>query len=294
MKKQVSLLAVALSFLVSLLAGAAGPVVVPLWPDGAPTRNGLEGQPESAVYDNPVNIGNVSVPELWIYPAKNPNGQAIVCAPGGAYRYVSSANEGKDMAQWMNGLGVTWAVLKYRMPNGHKEVPLEDGRRAMQIMREKASEYGFNPNEVGIMGHSAGGHFAANLATRYGAEAYRPDFQILVYPVVSMDPAITHKETCRNLLGENPTQEELAEYSCELKVDGNTPPAFIIFASDDRVVPAENSLRYAAALQKAGVTYSLHIYPNGGHGFGYGEWFPYKTQYKSELERWLRHLHDHR
>lgn len=265
---------------------AAEPIKIKLWPDGAPTKNGFEGVEEE--WNGP-KVFKVSDPELWIYPAKKPNGQAVVAAPGGGYHLLSTDNEGTMFVDWMNAQGITFAILKYRLPNKHSEVPLEDARRAMQIMREKASEYGYKPNKVGIMGSSAGGHFAAMLATMYGDKQYRPDFQILLYPVITMTEA-THGGTRTNLLGDNPTAAQIEKYSLENRVDADTPPAFIILAANDKTVPPINSLKYAEVLQANNVPYTLHIYPKGAHGFGFRDTMVYKPEWSAELSRWLRSL----
>lgn len=270
--------------ILSFAATAAEPIVIQLWPDGAPTDNGLD--PANEHYKG-ASLYAIANAELWLFPAKKPNGTAIVCAPGGGYAMAATAHEGKDWADWMNAQGITFAVLKYRMPNGHDKVPLEDGRRAMQIMKEKASEYGFNPEKIGIMGSSAGGHFAAMLATMYGEPQYRPAFQILLYPVITMDES-THAGTKRNLLGESPTPQMADKYSLEKQVTADTPPAFIILAADDKTVPAINSLRYAESLQAAGIPYSLHVYPDGGHGFGFRDTFRFKPEWTADLSHWLR------
>lgn len=264
----------------------AQPIKIKLWPDGAPTKNGFENTEEKW---EGAKVYQVSDPELWIYPAKNPNGQAIVCAPGGGYRLLSTDNEGTMFINWLNTQGITLAILKYRLPNGNSEIPLEDSRRAMQIMREKASEYGYNPNEIGIMGFSAGGHFAAMLATMYGDKEYRPDFQILFYPVITMKN-FTHKGSRKHLLGENPTPEQIEKFSLENRVTPDTPPAFVVLASDDKSVPPLNSLKYVEALQKNEIPYSLHIYPVGHHGFGFRDTNPYKPEMSMELSRWLRSI----
>lgn len=270
----------------SVSAVAAKPIKIALWPNGAPSKNGHENTEEK--WDGP-RVSEVSIPELWIYPAKKPNGQAIVCAPGGGYKYLSTDNEGKMFIDWMNTQGITFAILKYRVPNGNSVVPLEDGQRAIKIMREKAAEYGYNPDEVGIMGCSAGGHFAATLATMYGEEQYRPDFEVLLYPVISMTD-ITHKGTRKFLIGENPSATQIEKYSLENRVNAQTPRAFIVLAADDKTVDPLNTIYYVEALQKNKVPYSLHIYPNGGHGFGFRDTNPYKAQWSGELERWLRSI----
>lgn len=263
---------------------AAEPVKIPLWPEGAPTKNGHEGTQE--VW-NGAKVSEVSIPELWIYKAKKPNGQAVFIAPGGGYKYLSTENEGTLFIDWMNAQGITFAILKYRTPNGHAAVPLEDGQRAIELMRQKASEFGYNPDEIGVMGCSAGGHFAATLATMFEDEKYRPDFQILLYPVITMTD-LTHKGSRTHLLGEKPTPEQIEKYSLENRVTPRTSEAFIILATDDKTVNPLNSLHYVEALQKNGVKYSLHVYPTGGHGFGFRDTYVYKPQWSAELERFLR------
>ena len=284
--KRIAKIAISMLALGCLAMSAVEPVKIKLWPNGAPTKNGLEGTEErwegAKVYE-------VSEPELWVYKAEKPNGMAVVACPGGGYKYLSTDNEGTMFIDWMNERGITFAILKYRLPNGQSEVPLEDARRAMEIMRTQGKEFGVNPNEIGIMGSSAGGHLAATLATMYGSPMYRPDFQILLYPVITMTDK-THKGSRTNLLGENPTADQIERYSLENRVDAQTPPAFIILASDDNVVVPNNSLRYAEQLQDHKVPYSLHIYPSGGHGFGFRDTYTYKPQWSAELDRWLKSL----
>lgn len=281
-------MAIVASLLLSLQALGAGPkdFEIPLWPDGAPTKNGLEGQPETfnRGKDYP---GNVSVPTLHVYPAARPNGKAIICCPGGGYAFLSMKYEGRDMARWMNRQGITFAVLKYRMPNGHKEVTLEDSRRAIKIMRDSAAAWGFDPAQVGIMGSSAGGHFAATLATMAGDEQYRPNFQILLYPVISMDD-ITHAGSKKNLLGEKSAAADIEKYSLQNRVTTETPRAFIVLSADDKTVNPLNSLEYVRALLANKVPVTLHMYPTGGHGWGYREDFAFKREWTGELESWLR------
>lgn len=259
---------------------------IALWPDGAPTANGLEGTPEKIDGNR---ISNVSQPVLYVFPAAVQDGMMIIDCPGGGYQRLAFAHEGTDMAEWFNSMGITYAVLKYRMPNGVKEVPLEDGRRAIEIARSRAAEWGVDPHKVGIMGGSAGGHFAATLATMYGDAEHRPDFQILLYPVISMGD-ITHRGSRDHLLGKNPTAEEIELYSLANRVDADTPPAFIAVSADDKAVPARNSLEYAEALIAAKVPVSLHVYPTGGHGWGFRDDFPCKPLWTSELAAFLSDL----
>ena len=246
---------------------------------------------EKTVDEKPVIKGWINGDEyteatLTIYPAKKPNGQAIVACPGGGYAGIATTHEGHDMAAWFNTQGITYAVLHYRMPYGKHEIPLSDAHQAIRYMRKNGEKWGIE--QLGIMGSSAGGHLASTAATHFDAET-RPDFQILFYPVVTMTD-YTHQGSKDNLLGKNPSEELVKLYSNELQVTEQTPPAFIMHSSNDDAVPVLNSINYYLALCKHGVWSSMHLYPIGGHGWGYNESFPYKAQWKNELEKWLREI----
>lgn len=255
-----------------------------VWPDGAPNTNGLQPNEDEKKNDFPSKI---VTPTLTVHVANKPNGKAILCCPGGGYSLVAMNLEGNDMAAWLNSQGYTLAVLKYRMPNGNDEVPLSDALQAMRIMRQHSEEWKIS--KIGIMGASAGGHLASTAATHY-TEDSRPDFQVLFYPVISMQADITHRGSRENLIGKNPSEELVNKYSNELHVNAQTPPAFILHSSDDGGVPVEHSIRYYQALVKNRVPVALHCYPVGGHGWGYRDSFPYKHEWKGELEKWLREL----
>ena len=246
---------------------------------------------EKTVDEKPVIKGWINGDEyteatLTIYPAKKPNGQAIVACPGGGYAGIATTHEGHDMAAWFNTQGITYAVLHYRMPYGKHEIPLSDAHQAIRYMRKNGEKWVIK--QLGIMGSSAGGHLASTAATHFDAET-RPDFQILFYPVVTMTD-YTHQGSKDNLLGKNPSEELVKLYSNELQVTEQTPPAFIMHSSNDDAVPVLNSINYYLALCKHGVWSSMHLYPVGGHGWGYNENFPYKAQWKDELEKWLREI----
>ena len=250
-----------------------------------------EGEYGTEVSEKPVIKGWIpgeEIPEatLTIYPASKPNGQAIIACPGGGYAGVAATHEGHDMAAWFNAQGITYAVLYYRMPYGKHEVPLSDAQRAIRFMRKHADRWSIR--QLGIMGSSAGGHLASTAATHFTAET-RPDFQILFYPVVTMDEN-THQGSKDNLLGKNPSSDLIKLYSNEAQVTAQTPPAFIMHSSDDTVVPVDNSINYYLAMVKKGVSASMHLYPIGGHGWGYGDNFTYKRQWQEELEKWLREI----
>ena len=277
-------------FMMSLLAvstvlSAQQSTELKLWPNGAPNTNGIttdEQEPEKN------RLSNITVTTLTNYPATQPNGLAIIMCPGGGYTRLAKDHEGHAMEHWFNTQGITFAVLKFRMPIGHHEVPLSDAEQAIRMVREHAAEWGVNPQRVGIMGASAGGHLAASLATLYSSDKTRPDFQILFYPVISMQKGVTHGGSRKNLIGENPSQELEQKYSLERQVSPRTPQAFIMLSSDDDAVPPINGIGYFLALRDHKVPASLHAYPTGGHGWGFRDNFTYKRQWTEELEKWLR------
>lgn len=275
-----------MSFLfISTMLSAQKPVELLLWPNGAPNSNGLTGTEEDL---NGGRVANVVNPSITVYRAQKPNGMAIIMCPGGGYARLAMNHEGHDMASWFTTQGITYVVLKYRMPNGNYEVPLSDAEQAIRLVREHAAEWGINPQRVGIMGASAGGHLAASLASLYSSDKTRPDFQILFYPVISMLKGVTHGGSRQNLIGENPSQELEQKYSLERQVSPRSPQAFIMLSSDDGAVPPINGIGYFLALRDQKVPASLHVYPTGGHGWGFRDNFTYKRQWTGELEKWLR------
>lgn len=237
-------------------------------------------------------ISKVHAPTLEVFqPEGEANGAAVVICPGGGYTILAYDWEGTRMAEWFNSFGVTAFVLKYRLPHWESDecrghVALDDAKTAMKLIRMRAKEWKVDPNRLGIMGFSAGGHLASTLSTHYDSGS-RPDFSILMYPVVSFDPEVSHGGSARNLLGENPSQEQLDHFSNEKQVDENTPPAILIHAQDDKPVPAENSIRYYQALLKNGVPGALHIYASGGHGFSFAEGLGAVEQWPLEVQQWL-------
>ena len=252
-----------------------------IWPNGAPN----EFEVNAADLPRGVTMDNAFTTALMeVYPARRPNGLCLIMTPGGAYQTVAMDPEGREFKDWLNARGITCCVLQYRLPYGHHDVPLSDAAEAVRIMRSRAAELGIT--KVGILGGSAGGHLAATLSTHFDEET-RPDFQILLYPVITMDASFTHTGSRENLLGKNPSQELVDYYSAEKQVTKNTPPAFIVLCSDDRVVPPVNSLRYYEALIQNGVSATMHIYPTGGHGWGWRDTFIYKESWLPQMEQWL-------
>ena len=227
-------------------------------------------------------------PAITVYIPQNPNGKAIIMCPGGGYGWLAMGHEGHDMAQWFNNQGITYVVLKYRLPQGDFNIPLKDAEQAIRLVRMNSAKWGIDSSKVGIMGASAGGHLASTLATHYSSKETRPDFQVLFYPVRTMDPAYTHGGSRENLLGSSPSKELQDRFSNELQVTPDTPKAFIMLSSDDGAVPVKNSINYYSALLGNNVRASMHAYPDGGHGWGYGDGFIYKSQWMEELEKWLR------
>lgn len=265
----------------TLLSAAQKPVQIKLW----------EGEHGTIVDERPMVSDwiageNITEATLTVYPASKPNGQAIVACPGGGYAGIAVSHEGHDMAAWFNAQGITYAVLHYRMPNGNVRIPLSDAQQAIRVMRNRAKEW--NIKSLGIMGSSAGGHLACTAATHFTPET-RPDFQVLFYPVVTMGEK-THQGSRKNLLGESPSEEQINLFSNEKQVTPQTPPAFIMHSTDDKTVPVINSVNYYLALEQNGVSATMHLYPIGGHGWGYRDNFLYKTQWMAELEKWLREI----
>ncbi len=253
-----------------------------LWPNGAPSSNGVSG-PE---VDNRLHVLNVTDPELTVYVPKHPCGVAVLACPGGSYLQVWIGTEGHNMAYWYNSIGVTYAVLKYRLPNGHHEVPLSDVHRAMEILHSNRSQ--LHVGKLGIQGCSAGGHLASTAATHYPTPELHPDFQILFYPVITFGDKYTHPDTRANLLDPHPSGELIARYSNELQVTASTPPAFIAASSDDSLVSAMNSVEYYKALLGHNVPATLLLYPTGGHGWFGNPQFVYQQSWQSALASWLK------
>ncbi len=263
-----------------------GPQTIKLWPDGNPEKEYV-ARPNDYQKNLKEDVQkDLAEATMIVYKAQRPNGICILECPGGGYTVRSDSHEGKNMADWFNSLGITYCVLEYRMPFGFWQVPLNDAEKGMKIIREHASEWGVK--KVGVMGCSAGGHLASTLATHYSSEETRPDFQILMYPVITMDRSFTHMGSFDNLFGQNPSQELIDKFSNEKQVTAKTPPAIMILSADDNTVDPRNSIEYYYALRKAKVSATLHIYPTGGHGYGNQERFPYKREWTAEVEKWLR------
>ena len=231
---------------------------------------------------------NLENPTMRVFlPSKaNATGRAVVACPGGGYSILATTHEGYDWAAFFNDRGIAYAVVCYRMPKGDRSLPVSDAEAAIRTMRDSAAVWNINPADVGIMGSSAGGHLASTIAT-HAPKAVRPDFQILFYPVITLDISYTHKGTRRGFLGENPTEALVEQFSNEKQVNADTPRAVIFYSDDDKTVPPMNGVNYYAALHAAKVPASLFIYPSGGHGWGYRPKFRYHREMLADLDAWL-------
>ena len=253
----------------------------------APHSNGITTPQEERQKDY---IYNTSSAELFLFPADTTKatGQAVVICPGGGYSFASMSQEGYLMARWFAQNGITAAVLKYRMPNGHPEVPLEDVERAIRILAGlEAGATGFPLEKVGVVGFSAGGHLAAAAST---LAQTKPGFAILFYAVI--DSKKGHQGSFQQLLGKDRTPEQLEHYSLQNRVTPQTPPTMLLLTDDDTVVPPINSTLYYQALKANGVKATIHIYPRGGHGWGAFDSFPYQAQWQEAVLGWLKELRD--
>lgn len=258
--------------------------VVKLWSEGAPEENGLTETP----FENGC-FNMVTEAELWVYlPSKEKvNGQAVILCPGGAYLGLAFDHEGTHIAKWLAERGIAGLVLKYRMPNGNPEIPKKDVFKAIEMTRQNAKKWNINPKEVGVMGSSAGGHLASMAATQFTSAESRPDFALLIYPVITMKEEFTNIISRENLIGKGYNDALVKKYSSELKVRKDTPPVFIAFSNEDAAVHPRNGTLFYDALKEKGVSAELHIYPTGIHGWGWSEDFEYVSEYRTALLRWL-------
>lgn len=270
------------------LVSAQAPSTVLLWPNGAPGALGSEDsdQPSLTIY----------LPAE--YQARRATG--VVVCPGGGYGMLAMNHEGRQVANWLNSLGMAAFVLKYRLgPRYHHPVELHDAQRALRMVRAHAAEYGIAPDRIGIMGFSAGGHLASTAGTHFDAgnpedndpiqrASSRPDFMVLGYPVISFTTQYTHRGSLVNLLGEHPDPKLVESLSNELQVTPQTPPTFLFHTTEDKSVPVENSVLFYLALRKAGVPAEMHIFERGPHGVGLALADPELAMWPVLLANWFR------
>ena len=275
---------------------AFGQDFLPLYDGAIPNYIPGPDSSKSVVSGGILRISNVSIPKYKFFKASNAktNAPCVVICPGGGYTILAASHEGTDLAEKFNQLGIHALVLHYRIPNAKSQInksiaPLQDVQQAIRLVRKNAKTWGIDITKVGVMGFSAGGHLAASASTHFTADlteikdgiSLRPDFQILIYPVITMKE-FGHQGSKNNLIGAKAKADTVDYFSNELQVNSKTPPAFLVHASDDGAVPVKNSLVYAEALAYHNVLVSLHVYPKGGHGFGMNN--------KTTSENWFDRL----
>lgn len=302
------LIFLALSLIAGANADARDPDTVRLWPDGPP---GSQSSPTSLAITERGAAGElrdryatgITDPTLSVFAPREPNGQALLIVPGGGYVRVVMDKEGFETAEWFQQRGITAFVLLHRLPGeswiDRANVPLQDAQRALRWIRASSSNYGVDKDRIGVLGFSAGGHVAASLATGFDRRVYapvdavdevpaRPDFAVLMYPVISMHADIAHAGSRERLLGPKPGAGLVRRYSVEHQVTPSTPPVFLLHAADDDAVAVDNALRMFDSLRRHSVQVDLHVYAEGGHGFGmrYAQGLPI-AKWPSLLAAWL-------
>ena len=258
-----------------------------LWPDGAPDAKGNQD-------------GDKPTLTICLADKDKATDTAVVICPGGGYGYVSMEHEGTKIADWLNSIGAAAFIVNYRQKGtGYSyPAPLQDAQRAVRIVRARAQEWNIDPKKIGIMGFSAGGHLASSIGTHFQNNYYdakdaidktscRPDFMVLLYPVITMDDSFTHRGSKINLLGRNPEQKMVEIFSNEKQVTSDTPPTFLVHSSEDKTVPVENSIYFYLALRKAGVPAEMHIYQKGSHGSGIEEKFGMISTWPERCAQWM-------
>src|SRR5215831_14012870 len=291
-----ALLISALSLLAPERARAAERVIN-LWAEGVPRLK--PDAPPERIEDG--RIYNVSVPTLTVFapPAGTANGTAVIVCPGGGYVRLAVAKEGTEVTRWLNGLGVTVFLLKYRVAPYEHPAPLLDVLRAVRLVRSRAAEFGIDPRRIGVFGASAGGHLAASAGTLFDAPegrtgapldavSARPDFLALIYPVITMGELNVHAGSRHALIGEHPTPELVKRTSLELQASKQTPPTFLAHTEEDQSVPVENSIAFYQALRVAGVPVEMHLYEKGPHGFGLRPGLGPTSDWPKRCEEWMR------
>lgn len=268
MRKLFVLFSLLFSFTVALMA--QHPQVIDVWAVQAPHKSS--------------NLQDTA--KVYVYLPQKASGRAVIICPGGGYEHMAIGHEGHDWATFFNQQGIAAIVLKYRLPYGDYRLPIEDAEETVRLVRKNATKWHINPNQIGIMGSSAGGHLASTIATHATKDA-APNFQILFYPVITMDPSYTHKGSHDNLLGSSAKKKLEKDYSNDLQVSRATPRAFIALCDDDHTVLPANGVNYYLECYRHDVPASLHVYPSGGHGWGFRSNFAYHIEMLLDLKAWL-------
>jgi acetyl esterase/lipase len=297
----------------------AGIVIIPtvsgqsinldLYPEGNIPNYHNSGEQEIRDTTDIVRISKVQIPDIEVFlpSKKNRSGEAVIICPGGGYHILAYDWEGEDIAKFWNSKGIAAIVLKYRLPTSTSQIiphksPLLDAQRAMRLVRFHAADWKIDPEKIGIMGFSAGGHLASTLSTHYDYGnpdsndpveriSCRPDFSVLIYPVISFTADFSHSGSAVALTGQDQSKELLEFYSNEKQIDKDTPPAILIHSSDDNAVPVDNSIVYFQALQKQGINTELHIYPYGGHGYSLAVGKGHLSGWPDRCYEWVKSLY---
>lgn len=291
----------------AFLSVSAQPVNIKIWPDGVPGSRKSADYTEKSTTGNDgiVRVEKVSDPELAVYlpKAEKATGTAVLIIPGGGYGIIAIDHEGYAIAKWLNEQGIAGIVMKYRLPSDKimedkKIGPLQDSQEAIRIIRRNAAQWKIDPKKIGVIGFSAGGHLASTISTHYNEKVYevkdnvsaRPDFSLLIYPVITLDYIPTHKGTRTNLLGDNPSEDQVRRFSNDQQITADTPPAFLVHSSDDKVVPVLNSLLYYQGLQKNNIPAEMHVFQKGGHGYGLGRNQGTELAWPSLCLSWMKQM----
>jgi len=283
------------------------PKVVKLWPDGIPGAKSDSSYTEKITMSEGriVRCERVITPDLTVYlpEPEKAGGAAVLICPGGGYGGLAFDHEGHAIARWLNDHGVAGIILKYRLPSDRimedkSTGPLQDAQEAMRVIRRHASAWKIDPGRTGVIGFSAGGHLASTLSTHYDEKVYqpkdnisaRPDFSLLIYPVVSFDEQVTHMGSRNNLIGPDPSEEKIKHFSNELRITGDTPPAFLVHSADDNAVPVMNSTGYFNGLKNNNIPCELHIFQKGGHGYGLASEGGTESSWPGLCMSWLKQI----
>lgn len=282
--------------LLAASVAAAEPAVIPLWPEGVP---GLKPGAGPETDDGSGRYTHIHFPSLVVHRASQPNGTAVIYAPGGGYARVAAGVNGGEVTRWLNSLGITVFLLKYRHADYGAPAPLQDALRAVRIVRSRAAEWGVKPDRIGMLGGSAGGHLTACAGTMFDAPegrtgaaldatSARPDFMVLVFPVVTMMEPVAHGASRRNLLGEAPDAATKRRWSAEEQVTARTTPTFLVHSAEDTVAVVENSLLFYQAMRRAKAPIELHLYARGPHGSGMDPKLGPVSEWPGRCATWLR------